>query len=307
MRKRHLQLLVNPTASTTNPKYQKLLVEQLKQKHQIEVLSTEYPGHAKELARACAEESSAEALLVLGGDGTVNQAAGGLAGSELPLLSLPGGSTSVFARSLGYQPDWRLAIQRTEHVLDNWKVSQIDLGYVDQQPFLFAAGCGLDAQVTKQVDSQPALKAAFRAGFFTWSALHNLLLRYSDQAENVSVCIDGAEYTGSTVLVQNGPMYSYWGSTPLVFNPEVDYSSGTLGCLLIHGIGIQETAELLYKAVSGVTRLLESPNVSVLPAAQQFSLVNLKPMPLQVDGDYLGDHQRAEFSCRPGCVSVLGD
>src|SRR4249920_1313321 len=73
-------------------------------RHRLEVAETYRRGHATRLARAAAREGM-DAVVVLAGDGTLNEAADGLAGSQTALAPLPGGSTNVFARAIGVADD----------------------------------------------------------------------------------------------------------------------------------------------------------------------------------------------------------
>lgn len=96
-------------------------------------------------------------VVAFGGDGTVNEAANGLAGSDVPLTCLPSGSTNVFCRTLGISAD---LVDATEHLLalaDDFRPRRVDLGRVDDRHFVFASGIGLDASVVERVDSCPHL------------------------------------------------------------------------------------------------------------------------------------------------------
>jgi diacylglycerol kinase family enzyme len=84
-------------------------------------------------------------VVAFGGDGTVNEAANGLVGSETPLTALPGGSTNVWARTLGIPND---VVDATEHLLrmaDEFRPFRVDLGRAGGRHFVFASGVGLDA------------------------------------------------------------------------------------------------------------------------------------------------------------------
>jgi len=102
---------------------------------------TEYPGHATELARNIPETS--ECLVVVGGDGTVNEAVNGLLGKEVPLAVLPVGSGNDFARALGLPFNYRKAYE----VLCKKAVKRIDVGLVNGRYYPNALGLGFDADV----------------------------------------------------------------------------------------------------------------------------------------------------------------
>jgi diacylglycerol kinase family enzyme len=95
-----LLLIVNPTASSMTPKRRLRVQALLGQHHRLEVAETYRRGHATRLARAAARDGM-DAVVVAAGDGTLNEAADGLIGTDTALAPLPGGSTNVFARTLG--------------------------------------------------------------------------------------------------------------------------------------------------------------------------------------------------------------
>jgi diacylglycerol kinase family enzyme len=94
-------LLVNSTASSVTPRARVLIRKALAEHHDVEVEETSRRGHARRLARAAARDGF-DVVAVLAGDGTSNEAADGLAGTQTALAPLPGGSTNVYARTLGY-------------------------------------------------------------------------------------------------------------------------------------------------------------------------------------------------------------
>ena len=100
--------------------------------------------HATELCREAAQEGY-DVVVAFGGDGTVNEAANGLVGSDTPLCCLPGGRTNVYCRMLGIPTD---VVDATEHLLGlahDWQPRRVDVGKVNDRFFLFSAGVGLDA------------------------------------------------------------------------------------------------------------------------------------------------------------------
>ena len=119
------------------------------------VVETEAKGHAIELCREAAAKHY-DVVVAFGGDGTVNEAANGLAGSRTALTCLPGGSNNVVAKLLGIPTDVVDATEHLLHVADRWEPRTVDLGIVNGRYFTFAAGMGLDASVVKRVDAQPA-------------------------------------------------------------------------------------------------------------------------------------------------------
>src|SRR5947209_19950659 len=149
---RRMLIIVNPYATTVSDRLKNLVVYALRGSYQVDAIDTEARGHATELCREAAREAY-DAVVAFGGDGTVNAAANGLAGSDTPLSCLPGGRTNVYCRMLGIPTD---VVDATEHLLqiaDDWRPRKVDLGHVGTRHFLFSAGVGLDASVVERVDA----------------------------------------------------------------------------------------------------------------------------------------------------------
>src|ERR671912_1976787 len=97
-------LLVNSSASSVTPRSRVVIQKALSADHDVTLAETSRRGHATRLAQGAAADG-VDVVVVLGGDGTLNEAANGLAGTETALAPLPGGSTNVFARTLGIADD----------------------------------------------------------------------------------------------------------------------------------------------------------------------------------------------------------
>ena len=170
---KRMLVIVNPYATTVSDRLKHLVVYALQGRYEVDSVETQARGHATELCREAAQEGY-DVVCAFGGDGTFNEAANGLAGSTTPLTCLPGGSTNVFSRILGIPSD---VVDATEHLLamaDEWRPRAIDLGVVNDRRFLFTAGLGLDASVTRRVDAHPRLKARFGPWFYVTAAVERV-------------------------------------------------------------------------------------------------------------------------------------
>src|SRR5436190_23901020 len=150
--KKRMLVIVNPYATTVSDRLKNLVVYALESRYAVESVDTEKRNHATELCREAAREGY-DVVVAFGGDGTVNEAANGLAGSDTPLSCLPGGRTNVYCRMLGIPTD---VVDATEHLLrlaDDWRPRRVDLGHVNARKFLFSAGVGLDASVVERVEA----------------------------------------------------------------------------------------------------------------------------------------------------------
>ena len=117
-RKRML-IIVNPYATTVSDRLKNLVVYALQGRYEVDAIDTEGRDHATVLCREAAQEGY-DVVVAFGGDGTVNEAANGLAHSPTPLTCLPGGATNVYCKMLGVPGD---IVDATEHLLrvaDDW-------------------------------------------------------------------------------------------------------------------------------------------------------------------------------------------
>src|ERR671929_578929 len=149
--RRRMLVIVNPYATTVSDRLKNLVVYALQSRYAVEAVETEARAHATQLCREAASEGY-DVVVAFGGDGTVNEAANGLIGTETPLTVLPGGSTNVLCRTLGIPAD---VVDATEHLLgmaDRFRPRHVDLGRVNARHFVFSSGVGLDASVVQRVD-----------------------------------------------------------------------------------------------------------------------------------------------------------
>ena len=139
-------LIVNATASSVTARRRVIIQKALGADHDLEVVETSRRGHAARLARGAAAEG-VEVVAVLAGDGTLNEAADGLVGTDTAIAPLPGGSTNVYARSLGIPDDPVEAAGELLDALDRKSFRRIGLGRIGDRHFLFHCGVGFDAAV----------------------------------------------------------------------------------------------------------------------------------------------------------------
>ena len=167
---RTLLLIANENARFVSAYSREVIAKALSAEFVVELAETKAPGHAVDLARQAVVQRT-DLVVVLGGDGTVNEAANGLAGSRVPLSVLPGGSTNVVCRMLGIPTD---VVDATEHLLslaDELTPRPIDLGRVNSRYFVSSSGIGLDAHTTRWVDDHAPLKHRAGPFFFSYAGL----------------------------------------------------------------------------------------------------------------------------------------
>jgi diacylglycerol kinase family enzyme len=303
--KRRMLIIVNPYAATVSDRLRHLVVYALQGRFEVDAVDTEARGHATEICREAAHEGY-DIVVAFGGDGTVNEAANGLRGSSTPLCSLPGGSANVFGRLLGIPGE---LVDATEHLLrlaDDWRVRKVDLGVVNGRCFTFASGLGLDASVVARVDANPRLKARLGPYYFTWVAVTTCARRYLLSPPRL--CVQAGEQTleGVTAIVQNGPRFTYFRDRPVEVAEGAALDSGALAGAVLHRATAVGMPFLAWRSLSAGARVVRHRQVTGLEPFTELTIrsVSGEALPLQVDGDYVGEVAEARYSIIPSALSV---
>ncbi len=304
--KKRMLIIVNPYASTVSESLRHLVVHALQGRFEVDAVDTEARGHATELCREAAHEGY-DVVVAFGGDGTVNEAANGLLGSPTPLCCLPGGSANVFGKMLGIPGD---LIDATEHLLglaDDWRPRKVDLGVVNGRCFTFASGLGLDASVVERVDSNPHLKARLGPWYFTWVAVTTFARRYLVRPPRLSVHMGEERFEGVTAVVQNGSPFTYFQNRPIEIAEDASLESGTLSGCVLHRARPIDMPFIAWRAFSRRARVARHRQISGFSDVTELTVRSAddRPLPLQVDGDYLGDVAEARYSIMPQALNVV--
>src|SRR5258705_4312239 len=125
--KKRMLLIVNPYATTVSSRLKNLVVYALQGRYEVETVDTEAQNHATEIGREVRDHGY-DVVVAFGGDGTLNEVANGLAGTDVPVSVLPGGSTNVVRRTLGIPNDVVDATEQLLAMVDEGNPRPIDLG-----------------------------------------------------------------------------------------------------------------------------------------------------------------------------------
>jgi diacylglycerol kinase family enzyme len=303
---KRMLVIVNPYATTVSDRLRHLVVYALQGRYQVDSVETQARGHAIEICREAAQEGY-DVVCAFGGDGTFNEAANGLAGSQTPLTCLPGGSTNVFCRILGIPSD---VVDATEHLLamaDRWSPRSIDLGVVNERRFLFTAGLGLDASVTRRVDAHPRLKARFGPWFYAAAAVRAFNSDYVVRPPRLVVEAGGEAIEGVTAMVQNATPYTYFASRPIDLAEDVSLDGGTLAGVVLTRANPLDMPTVAWRALSPRARIVKHRRVEPFGPLTEATIRSLdeRPIPLQVDGDHLGSFPEAVVHVDPAALRVV--
>jgi len=306
-RTRRMLVIVNPYATTMSVRLKHLVVYALQGRFDVEAVDTQRKGHAIELCREAAAEGY-DVVVAFGGDGTVNEAANGLAGSDTVLTCLPGGATNVYCRMLGIPTD---VVDATEHLLglaDAWQPRAVDLARVNDRWFTFSAGAGLDATVVERVDSHPRLKARFGPWYYAQAAVATFMEKYISNPPRVVASAAGRDIEGVSVFIQNARPYTYFRRTPIHLSDGAGLESGSLSGAVLTRANAIDVPTITFRLLSKRARVGGHRRVQAFDGLDGLRVRSKddRPVPVQVDGDYVGAHEEAVFSVLGGGLNVLG-
>ena len=304
-RKRML-VIVNPYATTVSDRLKNLVVYALQGRYEVDAMDTEGRDHATVLCREAAEEGY-DVVVAFGGDGTVNEAANGLAHSPTPLTPLPGGATNVYCKMLGVPSD---IVDATEHLLrlaDDWTPRQVDLAHVNGRGFTFSAGFGLDASVVRRVDAHPTLKARLKQWYFAYAAVATFSKEYVVRPPRLEAHVGDEVLRGVTAAVQNGDPYTYFGRRPIHLAEGLTLDDGQYGGVMLERAAPVDIPTVAARLLSDRLRLADHKRISAFATADEVRIVSAdgRAVALQVDGDYIGDTAEAVFGVWPGALTVV--
>ncbi|WP_255952246.1 diacylglycerol/lipid kinase family protein [Streptomyces odontomachi] len=309
-------LVVNPAATTTSARTRDVLIHALASEMKLDAITTEYRGHARDLARQAAERNDVDLVVALGGDGTVNEVVNGLLHhgpdpDRLPRVAVvPGGSTNVFARALGLPND---AVEATGALLDALRRGSertVGLGIagggapgtadetVPSRWFTFCAGLGFDAGVIGRVEQQRERGKRSTHALYIRQVLRHFLDDPHRRTGSITMERPGESPVKNLVLsiVCNTSPWTYLGNRPVYATPRASFDTG----LDLLGLSRLSTAAVTRY---GTQLLTSSPergprgkHAVSLHDLTEFTLHSKVPLPLQVDGDHLGLRKSVTFT-----------
>jgi diacylglycerol kinase family enzyme len=310
--KKRMLIIVNPYATTVSDRLRNLVVYALQGRYEVEAVTTEAQNHATEIGREVRDHGY-DIVVAFGGDGTLNEVVNGLAGTDVPVSMLPGGSTNVVCRTLGIPND---VVDATEHLLtlaDDWAPRKIDLGVVDERHFVFACGVGIDATVVERVDAHPRLKSRAGPYYYSWAGVSAFYRKYLVNPVRVRMETGGESVEGVTAIVQNSDPFTYFASRPIRVCEGIAIDDGTLSVGVLKRAAQRDMPTLISRLFSEsrpASRHRQVEHFDDVTAATIASISKDKngeprPFPLQVDGDYIGDRTSVELRADPGALTIV--
>lgn len=300
-----LLLVVNVAASGVTPRGRELVEQELRRHHDVKVVVTTARWHACSLAAEAASDGM-DAVVLFGGDGAVNEAANGLVGTSTALAVLPGGSTNVFARTIGLPNRPVPAVRRIVAALDASSVRRVGMGQAGDRYFLFHLGVGFDAAVVEQVERRGNLKRSLGHGLFAVAAVTTWLRGYDRKRPHFTVRLEGGEVIddGYFAICSKTDPYTFFGPRPFRVNPGTGFDT-PLALVVLRDLSASTLVSAAAAALAGGRRLAGLGCVEQRSPVGSLSFTGTGPFPYQVDGDYLGETESLEVTLRPDCLDVV--
>ena len=258
----------------------------------VELKLTTGPGDATEFAARAANNGSSD-VIVAGGDGTINEAIQGLAGTKARLAIIPRGTANVLARELGLPLDDEQALK----IVAQGKSRQIYLGLAidettqESRHFVLMAGIGLDASVVRRV--QPSLKKRIGKGAFWISGLSHLV---TWNPRPFTLQINGHKYTSSFAAI--GKAARYGGDLAITPGARLDQPEFEV-CIIQTMSRLRYLHLLSYAMRNGMPR--NSPEVQFVKAVSVRAQGDAQ---VQIDGELIG-HLPMRFEIAPHSLQVI--
>lgn len=303
-------LVANPTATATTPRGRDVLIRALGSDLKIDVAETTHRGHAAELAgQAVVDEL--DLVVALGGDGTVNEVVNGLlatptSGERPAVAVVPGGSANVFARGLGQPLDPIEATSALLEALRGGQRRQVSVGMAGDRFFTFCAGIGLDAEVVRIIEERRQTGARATPALYARAGVRHYLHGTDRHRARLTVQSSGEEPVDRLfmAIVSNTAPWTYYGTRPVNPCPDASFDTG-LDLFALRRLRVASTVRTLAQMFSDHPAGPRGRHVVRRHDLAALTVRGSVPVPLQVDGDYIGELDEVVFRNVPRALTVI--
>jgi diacylglycerol kinase family enzyme len=298
-------LIVNRHATSMTATVTDLAVRTLAGVLDLDVERTQYRGHARELAAA----TTADLVIVHGGDGSINEVVNGVMGltEGRPLIAvIPGGGANVLARALGLPLDAAAAIRQVREAVAAGRHRTIGLGLAADRYFTFSAGLGWDAEVVREVDRLRAQGRRESVALFMRTLVHQYYAGTDRHRPALTVERDGEPPVSGLfmTIVTNRSPWTYLGDRPLLPVPNPDFNSG-LDLLALQRLRLTTVLNAVGQMLYVRSRPPRGRNLLSVLGSESLTLRSARPIALQVDGEYLGEIETVKFQFVPHALRIV--
>lgn len=282
-------VIANPATRVRVRTVTRVLTEQVPNGVRLDLRWTDAPGAAVRLAQEAA--SDADAIVAVGGDGTVSDVASALVGTGLPLGILPGGSTNIVAQEHGVPGD---LAEAAGVIFGPHRLSTIDVGLCNDRPFLHMAGCGFDSVLFDAANA--ALKR--QVGWIAYLPAAMQALRVPPATYTIRADQEEIVTTSPLVLVANGASII---RPELRLDASIRADDGWLDLIVVTATTPPELARVIGRLVT--LRFASSPLV-IHRRVREVEVASSSRMPVQLDGDVV-EETPARFCILPRAINLI--
>lgn len=267
---KNIAFIVNPISGTKNKKTLPKLIDKELDKSQwlMNIVYTEYQGHATILARQFAQMGF-DAVVSVGGDGTLNEVACGLAGTKTALGVLPMGSGNGFARHIGVPMNPAAAIRMLNHS----EAVLCDYGMAEDKLFVSTCGTGFDATIADHFGQTG------KRGFVGY--LQSVIKdAFAFRPEHCRLVGDGIDVESTATLI-NFANASQWGYEAAIA-PKASIQDGLMDISIMSAKALLVAPGL---AIRMFTKTLDESAFMETLRAREITLIRDEVRPFHIDGD----------------------
>jgi diacylglycerol kinase (ATP) len=285
-----IRIIVNPVSGSGRRKKALKMIDAYldKDKFDFEIVKTERHKHAIELTKQ-GIESGCKAVVIVGGDGSINQVGATLAGTDVALGIIPGGSGNGLARSLGISINPKKAVEN----LNNFNFRTIDTGLANGKSFMNMAGVGFDAAVADAFHQQKTrgLLKYFMVGV-------PLLFNYKLQTYKINA--DGREFERKAwqIALANSSQY---GNDALVA-PKAKIDDGLIDAVVLNPMPIYQMFINFYRLFQGT---LHTSKYIKTFKFKEMTITQERDDVAHLDGDPFDLGKVIEIRIRPMSLKVI--
>ncbi len=289
-KQKRILFIINPVSGIGRQKKVERLVGGLldPERFHTGVAYTDAPGNATEISRKAALDGY-DIVVAVGGDGTVNETASGLVGTDTALAIVPAGSGNGLARHLNIPMNLKRAIR----MIGTGKIEKIDTATINDQLFVNVAGVGFDASVAKK------FAVAGKRGFSTYFKITAGSYK-NYKPKQYTLIIDGKTYKRRALLVSFANSSQFGNNTSI--NPSASVSDGYIDVCIVGKVPEWKTiflAPLLFLKRFDRTRYVE------IIRGKEVTLIRKKGKSIHLDGDPMIMGKELSIKINPLSLNVV--
>ena len=246
------------------------------------------PNHAYEIGKQAIADGY-DAVVAVGGDGTINELGSALVGSDIPLGIIPEGSGNGLALYLGIPLNETAALRR----INRFDVQEVDSGVINGHPFFNIAGLGFDASVSDKFANDQ-----MRGPVGYLRTVVNVLGSYKPCRYHLT--IDGAEYDREAFMISvaNSPQY---GNNAYIA-PNASVNDGILDVCIVNKFPLYTLPMMVYHLFN--RSVDQSEYVEIIPG-KEISIQRTDNGPVHVDGEPLNIEGNLHIQVQPASLKII--